>query len=90
MLLVEDNIETLRVLGRLLGWLGCTVMAAPGSGAEAIETAGRDRIDLDRQRYRAAGLHRMGCDEAIAERPRGHDQRDRDQRVSNTMNQWLQ
>ena len=44
-LLVEDNIDTLRALGRILARLGCVVMAAR-TGAEAIEIAGRERIDL--------------------------------------------
>lgn len=44
-LLVEDNIDTLRALGRLLGRLGCVVMAAR-TGAEALEIAAREKVDL--------------------------------------------
>lgn len=44
-LLVEDNVETLRALGRLLGRMGCTVIPARNA-AEAVRAAGRGDISL--------------------------------------------
>ena len=44
-LLVEDNPDTMRVLGRLLGRVGHAVTTA-GCVAEALEAAGRDSFDL--------------------------------------------
>lgn len=44
-LLVEDNVDTLRALARLLGRMGCTVIPARNA-AEAVRAAGQGYISL--------------------------------------------
>src|SRR5439155_6355046 len=44
-LLVEDHLDTRRVMTRLLSSLGCTVETA-GSVAEAIELSNKEKFDL--------------------------------------------